>query len=219
MTGHRPCPTAASGRLPADGPASPRDARRPLATAAALAAAVAATVVLAGCVPAVAVVGIGTSAMMAADPRSMGAQIDDETIELKLQTDPVVLRENVHLNVASYNGVVLLVGQAPTAAVRDEIGALAKATDRVRAVNNELTVGPNTEYSVRSNDAFITGKVKTRLLDEGKVAPNRVKVVTENSVVYLMGIVPRDEGDKIAKIAATTSGVARVVKLFETPAG
>lgn len=197
-----------------------RASGRPLAAAAAaLAAAVAASAFLAGCVPAVAVVGIGASSLMAADPRSMGAQIDDETIELKLQSNPIVLRENVHLNVASYNGVVLLVGQAPTAAVRDEIGALAKATDRVRAVNNELTVGPNTEYGVRSNDAFITSKVKTRLLDEGKVAPNRVKVVTENSVVYLMGIVPRDEGEKIAKIAATTSGVARVVKLFEAPAG
>ena len=191
-----------------------RRGRPPLAAAAALAA-VAAAVVLAGCVPAVAVVGIGTSAMMASDPRSMGAQIDDETIELKLQSNPIVLRENVHLNVASYNGVVLLVGQAPTAAVRDEIGALAKGTDRVRAVNNELTVGPNTEYGVRSNDAFITSKVKTRLLDEGKVAPNRVKVVTENSVVYLMGLVTRKEGEAAAEVAANTSGVKRVVKVFE----
>jgi osmotically-inducible protein OsmY len=213
MTGHRP--------RQRPGPAYPQEAPgdgRCLSAAVAALAAVAATVVLAGCVPAIAVVGIGAGSAIAADPRSAGAQIDDETIELKLQSDPIVLRENVHLNVVSYNGVVLLVGQAPSAAVRDEIGALAKATDRVRGVNNEITVGPNTEYSVRSNDSFITSKVKTRLLDEGKVAPNRVKVVTEDSVVYLMGIVPRDEGDKIAGIAATTSGVARVVKLFETPA-
>ena len=68
----------------------------------------------AGCVPVVAVVGIGAGATMATDPRSMGAQVDDETIELKLQSNPTVMRDDLHLNVASYNGVVLLVGQVPT---------------------------------------------------------------------------------------------------------
>jgi len=196
-------------------PPEPGGSLRRTTAACAAAFAVAAALALPGCVPVVAVVGIGAGAAMAADPRSMGAQVDDETIELKLQSNPTVMRDDLHLNVASYNGVVLLVGQVPTAAVRDEVGAIAKATDRVRSVNNELAVGPNTQYSVRSNDSFITGKVKTRLFDEGKIAPNAVKVVTEDSVVYLMGMVSRAEGAKAGEIAATTSGVARVVKLFE----
>ena len=153
---------------------------------------------------------------MATDPRSMGAQVDDETIEIKLQSNPIVMRDDRHVNVTSYNGVVLLVGAgAQRGRPRSRSARSPRPSTRVRSVNNELAVGPNTQYSVRSNDSFITGKVKTRLFDEGKIAPNAVKVVTEDSVVYLMGMVSRAEGAKAGEIAATTSGVARVVKVFE----
>ncbi len=181
----------------------------------AAALALAAAIGLAGCAPAVIAVGVGAGAMVAADPRSAGAQVDDETIELSLQANEAVQKENVHLNVTSYNGLVLLTGEVPTAAVRDEVERIAKAANRVRSVQNELFVGPISDYSARTNDGYITSLVKTRFLDEPKFAPNRVKVVTERGVVYLMGLVTRDEGAAAAQVAATTSGVTRVVKVFE----
>ncbi len=181
----------------------------------AAALALAAAIGLAGCAPAVIAVGVGAGAMVAADPRSAGAQVDDEAIELSLQANEAVQKENVHLNVTSYNGLVLLTGEVPTAAVRDEVERIAKAANRVRSVQNELFVGPISDYSARTNDGYITSLVKTRFLDEPKFAPNRVKVVTERGVVYLMGLVTRDEGAAAAQVAATTSGVTRVVKVFE----
>lgn len=181
----------------------------------AAALALAAAIGLAGCAPAVIAVGVGAGAMVAADPRSAGAQVDDEAIELSLQANEAVQKENVHLNVTSYNGLVLLTGEVPTAAVRDQVERIAKAANRVRSVQNELFVGPISDYSARTNDGYITSLVKTRFLDEPKFAPNRVKVVTERGVVYLMGLVTRDEAAAAAQIAATTSGVTRVVKVFE----
>ena len=181
----------------------------------AAALALAAAIGLAGCAPAVIAVGVGAGAMVAADPRSAGAQVDDEAIELSLQANEAVQKENVHLNVTSYNGLVLLTGEVPTAAVRDQVERIAKAANRVRSVQNELFVGPISDYSARTNDGYITSLVKTRFLDEPKFAPNRVKVVTERGVVYLMGLVTRDEGAAAAQVAATTSGVTRVVKVFE----
>ena len=93
---------------------------------------------------------------------------------------------------------------------------LAKNTVKVRIVHNELAVGPNADLSVRSNDTFITSKVKTRFLEASKeFSATHVKVVTQRGIVYLMGIVTRPEGDAAARIASTTTGVVRVVKLFE----
>ena len=82
-------------------------------------------------------------------------------------------------------------------------------------MTNELVVGPETEFGARTQDTYITSKVKTRLIEARRFDANNVKVVTERSVVYLLGLVSRDEGDAAAEIAASTSDVARVVKLFE----
>ena len=181
----------------------------------AAALALAAAIGLAGCAPAVIAVGVGAGAMVAADPRSAGAQVDDEAIELSLQANEAVQKENVHLNVTSYNGLVLLTGEVPTAAVRDEVERIAKAANRVRSVQNELFVGPISDYSARTNDGHITSLVKTRFLDEPKFAPNRVKVVTENKVAYLLGMVKRQEAKDAIEIARTTEGVQKVVVVFE----
>jgi osmotically-inducible protein OsmY len=174
-----------------------------------------AVVPLAGCVAA-AVAGAGTAVMVATDRRSAGAQVDDETIELKIAkaiTDRY--SSDVHVNVISYNGIVLLVGQVPSTVIQDELTQLAKTTERVRLVENDTTIGAATDFNTRANDAAITGKVKARMIEAAKFAPNHVKVVTERSIVYLMGIVTRQEAEDAAQIAATTSGVARVVKVFE----
>jgi osmotically-inducible protein OsmY len=188
---------------------------RGAATLGLFAVALAAVVGLAGCAPAMVAVGAGHAVLMATDPRSTGAQSDDDTIELKFAANEEVLKDDRHVSATSYNGLVLLTGEVPSQAVSDQIERIAKAIDRVRSVQNELVVGPNSDLSARADDSFITSKVKARLFDEGGVAPNAIKVVTERKVVYLMGIVTRAQGAKAGDIAATTSGVARVVKVFE----
>jgi len=173
---------------------------------------------LAGCVPVLIAGAAGGAAMVATDRRSAGAQVDDESIELKIATQASSqFGERIHLNVTSYNGIVLLTGEVPDQAALASVGSLAKNTEKVRSVHNEMVVGPNSDFSARSNDTYITSKVKTRMLEANKFPPNVVKVVTERSVVYLMGIVSKEEGDAAAEIAATTAGVARVVKFFQYP--
>jgi osmotically-inducible protein OsmY len=171
---------------------------------------------LTGCVPMV-VAGVGAGVMVATDRRSTGAQVDDESIELKIAKAATEDHwgKGVHLNATSYNGIVLLTGEVPSTVVQDEIVQFVKSTDRVRMVENDTTIGAVADFQSRSNDTYITSKVKARMVEAAKFAPNHVKVVTERSVVYLMGIVSRQEGDDAAQIAATTSGVARVVKVFE----
>ena len=89
----------------------------------------------------------------------------------------------------------------------------------MRAIQNELTIGPVTDLGSRSNDTLITSKVKARFVEANRFQINHVKVVTERGVVYLMGVVRRGEGDAASDIASTTSGVQRVVKVFEYIAG
>ena len=176
----------------------------------------AAAVFVSGCSPFMIAAGAAHVALVATDRRSTGAQVDDETIEFKVSTT-VGSRwgGDVHVNVTSYNGNVLLTGEAPTAEIRSEIVQLAKATDRVRNVFDEMVVGPVTDLGARTNDTYITSKVKARLLEAESVKSIYIKVVTERSVVYLMGIVSREQGEAAAQVAATTEGVARVIKLFE----
>ena len=188
---------------------------RPLV--AALLGALAAVTLLPGCAPLLVAGAVGGTALVATDRRSVGAQADDEAIELKISNAiNTQYGESVHAISTSYNGIVLLSGEVPTAEIFTSIGNLAKSTAKVRSVHNELAVGPNADLSVRSNDTFITSKVKSRFVEASKTfSPTHVKVVTERGVVYLMGLVRREEGDAAGQIAATTSGVGRVVKLFE----
>ena len=191
------------------------EASRLAACAAAAALAIAATV-LQGCVPVI-VAGAAGATMIAVDRRSTGAQVDDQAIELKVESEAGTRWGNdIHLNVTSYNGNVLLTGEAPNAQVKTEIEKITRAShDRVRKIYNEMVIGPVTDLGARSNDSYITSKVKTRMIDSESVRSIYSKVVTERSVVYLMGIVSRKDGDAAAQVAATTEGVARVVKLFE----
>jgi osmotically-inducible protein OsmY len=153
---------------------------------------------------------------VATDRRSVGAQADDEAIELKIANE-IAARygDTVHVSATSYNGIVLLTGEVPDQGVYASIGNIAASTDRVRSVHNDIAIGPATPLSTRSNDTFITSKVKARFVEASKFAPNHVKVVTERGVVYLMGIVRRQEADDAAQLASTTSGVVRVIKVFE----
>jgi osmotically-inducible protein OsmY len=183
---------------------------------AAAAALCALALALSGCVPLV-IGGIAGTAAVATDRRTTGAQLDDELIEDK--TTAALLERfkgrEVHVNVTSYNGIVLLTGEAPTQEAKSEIEAIAHRTQKVRYVQNEMLVAAAADFGSRSNDSFITSKVKARFVEANKFQINYVKVVTERSVVYLMGIVRAEEGNAATEIARTTSGVQRVVKVFE----
>ncbi len=181
-----------------------------------VALALATQALLSGCVPAVIAAGAGATAMVATDRRTAGAQVDDEGVEVKIGNQAnAQYGDRIHLNVTSYNGVVLLTGEVPDQGVWASIGNLAKNTEKVRVVHNELVVAPISEIGSRTNDSYITSKVKARMVEANKFPPNAVKVVTERAVVYLMGIVTRGEGAAAGETAATTEGVARVVKVFE----
>ena len=171
---------------------------------------------LSGCAPLVVGAAVAGTALVVADRRSVGAQADDEAIELKIANNiGAGFGDRVHVNVTSYNGLVLLTGEVPTQDLVGQIGEIARTTAKVRRVVNEIGVMPVSSIGTRTNDSYITSKVKARFVEANKFPPNRVKVVTEREVVYLMGLVTHAEGDAAAQIAATTSGVIRVVKLFE----
>ncbi len=175
-----------------------------------------ASVLLAGCAPLLVAGAVGGTALVATDRRSAGAQLDDESIELKIANNiGAGFGDQVHVNVTSYNGVVLLTGEVPTQDSLNAIVEIVHKTPKVRTVHNELLIGPVASIGSRTNDSYITAKVKSRFVEANKFAANHVKVVTERQVVYLMGLVRHSEADTAAQIAATTSGVTRVVKLFQ----
>ncbi len=167
-----------------------------------------------GCFP-LAAVGVGATALALDDRRSTGMYIEDENIEWKARARLIDKHGDAHINVTSYNLSVLLTGEAPTEQTKKDITDTMRGIPNVRSVTNEINVSGNTSFTSRSNDSLITTNVKARLINNGKVSANHVKVVTENNVVYLMGILTKEEGDAAAEIARTTSGVARVVKVFE----
>lgn len=174
-----------------------------------------AALVLQGCIE-MAAVGAGVGVMSAVDRRTTGAQVDDEGIELR-STNRISERfgDRTHVSVTSFNRSVLLTGEAPDAKTKDEIERIVSAVPNARAVTNELTITTNSTLSNRANDASITGKVKARYLDAGKFNPLHVKVVTERSVVYLLGVVTEQEAADAVEVARTTGGVRKVVKIFD----
>jgi osmotically-inducible protein OsmY len=158
----------------------------------------------------------GSGSYSSEDRRTTGMFIEDEAIELKSSRRiHQQFGNNVHINVTSYNRMVLLTGEAPTAVIKTDIEKLVMGVDNVRRIFNEIAVAGNTSLASRSNDTLITSKVKARFIAERKFQINHVKIVTENAVVYLLGVVTRQEADSAAQIASSTSGVRKVVKVFE----
>jgi len=171
---------------------------------------------LQGCLETALVVGASSAALSAADRRTTGIQVDDEGIELRA-TNRVSERfgDKVHVNITSYNRSVLVTGEVPNAKAKEEIEKLIHSTPAVRGITSDLQVVDATSLSSRANDSTITGKVKARLFDAGKLNPVHVKVVTEAGVVYLLGIVTETEANDAVETARTTGGVRKVVKVFD----
>ena len=179
-----------------------------------LASAALAAALLQGCFP-LAVTGVGTAALVATDRRTAGTYLEDETIEWKVFGR---LREGfpgAHVNATSYNRRVLLTGEAPTEEMKKKAEEAVRAIDNVKEVTNELQVAGASSLASRGSDSLITSNVKARMVNNGRFSPQHVKVLTEAGVVYLMGLVTQQEGDAAVDIARNTSGVVRVVKVFE----
>jgi osmotically-inducible protein OsmY len=169
-----------------------------------------------GCAP----ILIGAGGAMAystlEDRRTTGVQIDDEGIELRAGNRIGERYSNaVHVNSTSYNRSVLLTGEVPDAPTREDIEKIVRAVPGVRGVSNELEIAGNSSLGARTNDSFVTSKVKARFIDGGKFSHVHIKVITENGVVYLLGIVTEAEADEAADIARTVAGVRKVVKIFD----
>ncbi len=170
---------------------------------------------LQGCFPIVAA-GVGTSVMMAQDPRSSGTQIDDQSIELKAaKSIGDKYRDKVHASITSYNRIALITGEVPDETTKTDIGKMVATTENVLKVHNELAISGLSSFTSRSSDTFVTSDIKRRYLLKDNFDSSRIKVVTENGTVYLMGLVSRAEAATAGDIASSTSGVLRVVTLFE----
>lgn len=167
------------------------------------------------CVPVV-VGGAAAGGAMAADRRTSGVYVEDQNIEVKASHSiGDVVTDLSHVNITSFKGNVLVTGEVPDETTKTKVGDTVKAVESVRNVTNELAISPKSSLSSRTNDSYITSKVKAQFVSENRFPANYVKVVTENSVVYLMGYVTPAEGDAAAEIARNTAGVDKVVKVFE----
>lgn len=180
--------------------------------------AVALLTLLSACVPVLFTGGVATSALVATDRRSAGTVVDDEGIEMKAQRaleSDTDLRHSAHVNVTSFNFVVLVSGEAPSDALRRRAEELVAALPTVRLVYNEMTLGEPSSLGSRAGDSVITTKVKGRMVFDKAVDSNHIKVVTERGVVFLMGLVTHQESGAVVQLARQTSGVQKVVSLFE----
>lgn len=173
--------------------------------------------VLQGCT-AVAVVALTTGASMATDRRSIGNQIDDQSIEVEAYnelTKNKSLNDNTNLHVISVNGSVLIIGQAPNTYLRDQAIKIINNINGVVRVHNQIRLGNLTSITTQTNDVWLTSKVKSALFASDEVNGSAIKVITENAEVFLMGLVTKKEADIAVNITRNISGVNSVYKAFE----
>jgi osmotically-inducible protein OsmY len=150
--------------------------------------------------------------------RSLGTIIDDGSIETTVQVnidaaDPGLKKS--HVNVVSFNGVVLLVGQVASQDLKNLATRIATKSPRVKTVHNEMEIAGTTTLLSRSNDGWISTKLKALMLADPTVSGFRTKVITENGVVYLMGLVTQKEAQATVDLVSNATGVTKVVRAFE----
>ncbi|MFK8397427.1 BON domain-containing protein [Pseudomonas sp. BGr12] len=151
--------------------------------------------------------------------RTLGSKIDDSLIETKVAVNVAKadadLDRNSHVVVISYNGVVLLAGQTPRADLKNKAEQAAKEVQKVKTVHNELQILQPSSLAARSNDTWLTTKIKSQMLADANVPSTRIKVLTENGIVYMLGLVTRKEGDLATQVVQGVDGVQKIVRLFE----
>lgn len=150
--------------------------------------------------------------------RTLGTKVEDESIETKIghnlrRTDARL--GDARINVDAYNGVVLLTGQVPSEELKNKATDIAGEVRNVREVHNELTVAANLPASQRLSDTWVNTRIRTNLASNESIDSGRIRVITENASVYLMGIVSRAEADRIVEAVSRIGGVQRIVKVFD----
>lgn len=171
---------------------------------------------MSGCVPLIVGGAVATAVVMTEDRRSTGTFVDDESIENRATLNVKnKFGAQVHVNITSYNRRVLISGEAISESVKQGVETEVRAAGKSSEIYNEMVVGPTAGVLSVSNDSRLTSVVKTRFLESRKFQSTHVKVITEANTVFLMGIVTRAEAEAASQIASTTSGVQRVVRLFE----
>lgn len=172
---------------------------------------------LQGCVAGI-VLGTVGAAMVANDRRTAAAQLEDESIEFKankLIIENKSLKNQTNISVISFNRTVLMTGQAPNTMLRDSAFKLVQKVDNISRIHNQIRIGTPSKITTRSHDAWLTTKVKTAMAADNSFAYSHVKVITENSEVFLLGLVTQAEAGKATEIARNVTGVTKVTKVFE----
>jgi osmotically-inducible protein OsmY len=181
-----------------------------------LAGALAASTLLSACAPLLIGGAIVGSSMVVTDRRTSGTQLEDQSIELKgVKRVGETIGERGHVNITSYNRLVLISGEVPTEADKTNVEQAVARIENVRTIVNELALTTPSSLGTRSNDTLITSKVKASIVDAKDVQVGAFKVVTERGVVYLMGRVTEREANRAGEIARGVSGVVKVVKVFD----
>ena len=173
---------------------------------------------LQGCVAAAAG-GAATGAMVATDRRTAGTIVDDQAIQVKALhaiSQNAELWKQSHINVLCYNNVLLLVGQTPTENFKRDAEEAVADISKIRRVHNEITVGELSSLAPRTRDSWITTQIKTKLVGNKDIHANRIKVITEDHIVYLMGLTTPEEQVIATDIARAIPGVDKVVQIFES---
>lgn len=191
-----------------------RTAVRPLMLAAALSTAV---LSLSACAPLIVGGAAATTAVVVTDRRTSGTQLEDQNMAFKAQSQiSQKLGDTARVNAMAYGGHLLLTGDVPSEQAKSQATAIAQSVENVKQVINQLNVGPIASFGTRSNDTWLTSKVKTALINTKYVPSGTIALTTDHSVVYLMGKLTQAEGEYAANATADVGGVAKVVKLFET---
>lgn len=170
---------------------------------------------LSGCFPLVAT-GMVTGTLVAVDRRTSGIVVEDNASELRIGNRiSTRFGADAHVNVHSFNRIVLLTGEVHSDDIRKGVEEIAQGAENVRSVVNEVTVGPISSISNRIGDSLLADKIRARFIGDGSFPASIVATIVERHEVFLMGMVTPQEADDIVKIASTTDGVERVVKVFE----
>jgi osmotically-inducible protein OsmY len=150
------------------------------------------------------------------DRRTAGTVVDDQALALRANavlTKDKELWKNCHINTLSYNNSILLVGQASTEELKDRASKLLTPYIKSEQIYNQITIGDPTTFTTRAKDSWITTQVKGRILANKNIGINRTKIITEDGVVYLMGILTKEEEDLATSIASQTKDVKQVIKI------
>jgi osmotically-inducible protein OsmY len=174
-------------------------------------------IALQGCVAA-AVVGVAGGVNVMNDERTVGQQIDDQSIELNAYAainNNEELSKHTNIQLTSVNGSLLIVGQAPNVRLKDIAIKLVSEVKTVKQVHNQLRIANTTSLGTRTNDVWLTSKVKTVFFANDRIKSMNIKVVTENAEVFLMGLVNQEQASIAVDVARNVAGVNRVFKAFE----